>query len=372
MGLVPRSSASRRSINFVNTSWLCREVVYLLHVIYQHFVYMTKKETFIDFWKENKIPRDKPVFHPVLMQFAANFIGKTYEEFMRDHEVLVQSNLECQRFFDLDLVWLISDPYRETAAFGGQVFYNGNDSPRCQPILKLDEDLDKLPLPNVYEKERTRDRILGARLYKQKIGDELPVVGWVEGPLAEAADLAGIDSLMTYLMMEPQKVEKLMKRCLQTLKDFARAQIDEGVLIMGIGDAICSQIDPDTYGRYVLPLHQELVGCIHRQGACAKLHICGNIIHLLPHLKQVDMDILDLDWMVDMDQARETLGPDVILCGNLDPVRVVQELPVDELEKVTLEFISGRENERFILSGGCEITSMTPFQNLKVMGKIEF
>jgi hypothetical protein len=34
-----------------------------------------------------------------------------------------------------------------------------------------------------------------------------------------------------------------------TAKNFAKAQIEAGCDLIGIGDAICSQIDSDTYDR---------------------------------------------------------------------------------------------------------------------------
>ena len=38
-----------------------------------------------------------------------------------DHKVLVEANLRCVEDFGFDQVSVISDPYRETTGFGGEV-----------------------------------------------------------------------------------------------------------------------------------------------------------------------------------------------------------------------------------------------------------
>lgn len=61
------------------------------------------------------------------------------------------------------------------------------------------------------------------------------------------------------LMMEPDFANRLMDKCAVTAKDFAKAQIEAGCEIIGMGDAVCSQIDADTYETFVKERHKELI-----------------------------------------------------------------------------------------------------------------
>jgi uroporphyrinogen decarboxylase len=121
------------------------------------------------------------------------------------------------------------------------------------------------------------------------------------------------------------------------------------------------------YETLVLPLHRELFAFIHSLGAPVKLHICGNITHLLPLLATAGADILDLDWMVDMEKAHGILGEDTVLCGNLNPVAVIRNRPAAEVYKASRALVESERGKRFILSGGCEITVDTPRENLRMM-----
>jgi putative ABC transport system permease protein len=55
-------------------------------------------------------------------------------------------------------------------------------------------------------------------------------------------------------------------------------------------------------------------------GAFVKLHICGNITHLLPGIADLGVDILDVDHMVSLSFVREAVGGRVAIAGNMDPV----------------------------------------------------
>ncbi len=302
------------------------------------------------------------------MHFAARYSGFTYGRFASDYRALVESNLRCRDDFGMDAVGVISDPYRETAAFGAKVTFPDEAVPRCMEILvRSVEDIVQLKNPDVYREERTMDRIRGAEALRKQVAPGVPVIGWIEGPLAESCDLAGVNEVLLKIFMEPDFVKRLIDKIMVTAKNFARAQVEAGCDIIGVGDAICSQVDAEIYREFVKEKHQELFEYIQSLGAKVKLHICGNITHLLEDIREVKPDIVDIDWMVGMDHALEKLGSDIIRCGNLDPVSVIQDRTPEEIRYETRQLCEQERGRPFILSGGCEITVNTPVEHLKVM-----
>lgn len=328
---------------------------------------MTRKEEFLRLVGGGKPGR--VLFYPILMHFAARFSGHTYGELASDYRVLVESNIKCLHQFDFDMVSLISDPYRETAAFGAPVEFVAEGVPKCNKlIINSSEDIIALRKPDVLQSARTLDRINGARYYQEILKKEVPVMGWVEGPLAEACDLAGVTEMLIMLMMDPASANLLMDKCLDTAMDFAREQVAAGCDLIGVGDAICSQIDPDLYNAFVFSRHSRLVDYIHSLGAFVKFHICGNTTHLWPSLSKLRLDIIDLDYMTDMDEAYRQFGPEVVRCGNINPVEI-QNLSANEVLERSKSLIAKERGRRFMLSGGCEITVNTPAANLLAMRK---
>jgi len=311
----------------------------------------------------------KTMFAPILMHFIARYAGGNYARFASDYRFFVESNIKAVEDFDIDMVGLISDPYRETSAFGARIEFLAEGVPRCLDLLiKNEDDIRNLGRPDVYKCERTLDRILGAELLAKRINGQIPVFGWIEGPLAEACDLAGIEQFLIMTMMAPETANILLDKCLLMAKDFAKAQIQAGCDIIGIGDAICSQIDPYTYNTFVKERHREIISYIHDQGAIVKLHICGDITHLLPLINDLEIDILDIDWQINPQLAFEVMGPNVIRCGNIDP-RFVKDKHPEEVFSACKLLSDNEKGRNFILSAGCEIIVTTPVENLLAMRK---
>jgi MtaA/CmuA family methyltransferase len=327
---------------------------------------MNKQQLFKDLLK-GKPSKERVFFRPILMHFAARFNNTTYGKFASDYKVLAESNIRAMEYFDTDMVSLISDPYRETSAFGAKIKYIDEGVPRClDKIVKTIDDVKNLPYPDVYKCERTLDRIKGAEYFQKFLKGTVPVSGWIEGPLAEACDLTGVNEMLIYLMTDPDFSNLLMDKCMIIAKNFAKAQIEAGCDLIGIGDAICSQIDKDSYDIFIRERHRELISFIHDCGASVKLHICGNVTHLLESLKELNADIVDLDWQVNLDHAREILGNEVVLGGNINPV-LVQDKSEEEVYVLSRRLVDKYKDQKYLLAAGCEITVLTPHQNLMAM-----
>jgi MtaA/CmuA family methyltransferase len=327
---------------------------------------MNKKQLFDDLLA-GKISSERVFFRPILMHFAARFNNTTYGRFASDYKTLVESNIRAMEYFDTDMVSLISDPYRETSAFGAPIEFIPEGVPRCsENVVKTPEDVDYLSDPDVYRCERTLDRIKGAEYFQKLLKGTVPVSGWIEGPLAEACDLAGVNEMLIWLMTDPDLCNRLMDKCMITAKKFAKAQIEAGCDLIGIGDAICSQIDRETYDVFIKKRHAELISFIHDCGSAIKLHICGNTTHLLESLRDLDSDIIDLDWQVDLEKGREILGSKVAIGGNINPV-LVQDKTEEEVYDLSRDLVRKHKDEKYLLAAGCEITVLTPTQNLAAM-----
>jgi MtaA/CmuA family methyltransferase len=332
---------------------------------------MDKKQIFLSLLAGDA-PKDRIFFRPILMHFAARFNNTTYGEFASDYRTLVESNIRAMEHFDTDMVSLISDPYRETSAFGAPVEFIKEGVPRCLDlIVTTDDDVDNLPDPDVYKCERTLDRIKGAAMFQQLLKGTVPVGGWIEGPLAEACDLAGVDTMLIRIMTDPDFANRLMDKCLVLAKKFAKAQVEAGCDLIGIGDAICSQIDRETYDLFVRDRHAELISYIHECGVPVKLHICGNINHLLESIRIIDTDIIDLDSHVEIGKARKILGNDILLGGNINPV-LVQDKSAEEVYNMSKVLVDNYKDQKFLLAAGCEITVLTPHENLMAMRKASY
>lgn len=309
-------------------------------------------------------PVDRVPNFDILMTFAAHYIRQPLSRYYLDYRVLVEANLAVAADFTIDILQAISDPYREAADFGLEVEFPADGLPISRrPLIVEPDDLKKLVRPTPETGRRMSDRLEAIRRFREQAGGEIPIMGWVEGALAEACDLRGMSQVMLDLFDRPEWLTELLEVCSEVAVAFARAQVEAGADIIGLGDAVCSQISPKMYRQFALPYEQRIFQAVHEMGAVARLHICGNTTRILPDMLQSGADIVDLDWMVDLERAAQLVADRVALCGNFDPVAVMLQGTPEQVRAATLACVQ-KGGRRLFSAAGCEIPDGTPVENL--------
>lgn len=309
-------------------------------------------------------PVDRPPNFDIMMQYAAHYIEQPISRYLKDYRVLVDSNMAVLEAFELDIVQAISDPYRETYDFGAEIEFPEDSVPlSIVPLIQEPEDLKKLKSPDPYTGPRMSDRLEAIRLFREKVGGTVPIMGWVEGALAQAADLRGISNIMLDLYDRPEWVHELLEQCVEVEIAFAKAQIEAGADIIGLGDAVGSQVATKMYREFALPYEQRIFDAVREAGAIGRLHICGNTSHILNEMAGSHADIVDIDWMVDINKAAEAFEGKVALCGNFNPVSVMLQGTPEEVYQASFNCLK-QGGARSISGAGCEIPDGTPPENL--------
>ncbi len=312
---------------------------------------------------------DRLPFHPIVMRWVARQARLAYRDYVLDAEAKSQANISCARAHGFDWVTVLSDPYAEASAFGLVVEYPPDDLPKdTGGHLPDAAAVAALPRYRAQDHARTRLRLQELGHYRRHVGSTHLIVGWVEGPVAEYADLRGVSAAAIDMLDDPVTVAAAMDLIVDAAVDFITLQVEAGAHCIGIGDAFCSQIGPRLYRLLAWPGERRLVEHIHRLGALAKLHICGNTRAILPDMIATGADIIDVDHLVvDMAPFAALLASGQLLSGHVDPVTVVRDAQPDQITAAARRDIVAA-NGRCIVSAGCEITPDTPVAHLHALG----
>lgn len=301
----------------------------------------------------------------LVMMFAAKLVGVSFGQYCADHRYLVDAAFRCHEMFGLDMLCAISDPMREAEGFGAEVILPDEGVP-YSPVKRLQSisDIGTLKIISPSSGRRMNDRLEAVRKMKERAKGEIPVIGWIEGALAECCDLMDMQEVLANLLMEPKAMKELIDICAEQGLRFAKAQVEAGADIIGFGDAATSLIGPSLYETFVLPYQQTMIREIHGMGARVKLHICGDLNPILHLVARTGADIIDLDYMVDMDHAAEIFPSSSCICGNIDPVTVMYKGTPESIRADAQRCIASAAGHRLILSTGCEIPRDTPIENV--------
>jgi MtaA/CmuA family methyltransferase len=325
---------------------------------------MTGVERTLSFIRGESV--DHPPFHPIIMRWAAKYAGIKYHDFCLDPVSKCKAMILCAKDFDIDWVTVMSDPWAEASAFGIEVEYPDNNLPVDTGGHYPDAESAAAIRPyDPLKNQRCSKRLEEIKEFKKQCGNELFIVGWVEGPVAEYVDLRKASEASVDFYLDPVSVGKAMDTIVESAMEFITLQVKAGAHCIGIGDAFCSQIGPELYNIFAFDRQKKLVDHIHNQGAIAKLHICGNTEAILPFMIATGADIIDIDHLVpSMADFAGSLGKGQVFSGKADPVSIIQNGNYETISRAVHEDLRQSGN-RCIVSAGCEITPGTTIENMK-------
>jgi len=314
-------------------------------------------------------PVDRIPLMPITMMFAGDQIGVPYGQYVTDYRLLVEGQLRTAERFDADLVSAISDPAREAADLGAKVRFFDDQPPafvESDALLADKATLSKLKIPDPASGKRMLDRIQALALFKEKVGGQRIIEGWIEGPCACAANLRGINTLMLDFHDDPVFVNELLTFATELGIAFARAQRDAGAELMGVGDAVASLIGRPIFEKIIAPYHVKLVEALRAMGLKTRSHICGNTTRICDIRAKLGYDIIDIDSPVSLDHARREMGPQTIILGNIPTVKVMEQGTAEQVRASAADCHRAC-GDKHIISAGCEVPRTTPHANMDAL-----
>ena len=322
---------------------------------------------------EGEKPDRVPVF-PMVREWCSRQAGMTFIDEMTNAEKHVYAQFYCVNKFGYDCVWDLQGVHAESEAMGSRIEYSESKSPTVDEpaVSNYDQDLPKLKLLNPYKDGRLPMILQGIERLKELCEGEIPVIGYVQGPFRHAAMLRGTELMLREVYKDKENVRKLLEIALDSLIVWGTAVAHAGADIIMISDPVSSgdMVSPKLYKEWSLPYTKQLCRAIKKTGVKVFMHICGDTMDRLEMLAATEVDGLSLDSKVDFSMAREKLGADYLLIGNVDPTDPLTlgtpELVYEHCKKVIEQ--AGSEGH-FILSAGCLVPAEAPPRNLEAMIK---
>jgi len=307
------------------------------------------------------------------IMFSARHAGVKFIDYTRDGRIMAEAQLKFAKDFGIDCVLMCSDPAREVIDIAGEgsVEWFDDQGPAINEdrAALLDKTrLKEFRIPDPLGGGRMHDRIRAIEICLRELRGEKSIVGWVEGPLALAAELRGLNQVMMDFEDDESFVRDLMDFTAEVAIVYAEAQIEAGVDTIGMSDAAASMIGPRRYAKFLLPWQARVFGSIQKKhpGVILRLHMCGNTDPLISQMATLPVDIYELDFPVNLPRARVALGSNRVILGN---VSTITDLLEGTPERVTAATARCHETcgSYHVVGAGCEISPFTPPENLCAM-----
>lgn len=310
---------------------------------------------------------------PMAMIFSARHAGIPYIDYTKDGAKMAHCQLKLVEDFGLDCVLMCSDPAREVIDIAGEgsVKWFVDQGPVIdeeRAALTDKARLNEWKVPDPRAEGRMSDRIRAIEICARALAGETSIVGWVEGPLALAQELRGLNRVMTDIVDDPAFVNDLMDFTAEVAIVYAAAQIESGADTIGMSDAAASMIGPRHYREFLHPWQERVLKTIRDRypDVILRQHMCGNVTKLVPQMATLPVDIYEIDFPTDLASARAGFGPDRVVMGNTSTVTHMLTGTPEEVEEVVGEChrVCGRYH---IVGAGCELSPNTPEDNIHAM-----
>ncbi|HEY9902408.1 MAG TPA: uroporphyrinogen decarboxylase [Candidatus Sericytochromatia bacterium] len=318
---------------------------------------------------------DRP---PVWMMRQAGRYMKAYRD-LRDKypsfrerseipDVAIEVSLQPWKAFKPDGVILFSDIVTPLPGLGIDMDIAEGKGPIIHQPIRTQEQIDNLRTLEPEESLPFVREILQA--LRQEVGNEAAVLGFVGAPWTLAAYAVEGKGSKTYSVIkgmafsEPAILHQLLGKLADAIALYVRYQIDSGAQVVQMFDSWAGQLSPQDYETFALPYQERVVRQVKETHPDTPLILLvSGSAGVLERMPKSGVDIVSVDWTVDMAEARARLGWDVKVQGNMDPGVLFgsQEFIRDRI----LDNIRKAGNKGHIFNLGHGVLPGTPEDNVR-------
>lgn len=172
-----------------------------------------------------------------------------------------------------------------------------------------------------------------------------------------------IETKSIFVLFLVQVLHSLLQKFATSMAKYIKYQADSGAQAVQIFDSWATELSPVDFEEFSLPYLKQIVEAVKQTHPDLPIILyASGSGGLLERLALTGVDVVSLDWTVDMAEGRRRLGPNIAVQGNVDPGVLFG----------SKEFITSRINDtvkkagrrKHILNLGHGIVVGTPEENV--------
>ena len=210
------------------------------------------------------------------------------------------------------------------------------------------EEADALTVPSV-RSARAGIYLDAIAKAKQLITDR-PVFAGVIGPFSLAGRLVDVTEAMILCYEDPDMLKVVLDKCTEFLIAYISEYQKTGADGVVIAEPLAGMLSPDLAAEFSAPYVEKIVRACQNEEFLIVYHNCGN----------------GAVRMIDSILSTGAVPSDVVVMGNIDPAGQFLSGTEQSVYEDTLALLKDcGEYQNFILSSGCDIPPLAPWDNIR-------
>jgi uroporphyrinogen decarboxylase len=297
--------------------------------------------------------------------------GTSFEALSRDADKMTSMLVDMSAKLQCDIVYPGSGYNNfHASALGGKIKWREIGAPDLENhFVSSEDDLAKLRISDLDKDEVINTVKKALRRTKAKIGDTYAVTMTAWGPFTLGARLVGEESMMKATFKKPAFVEKVVDFATDVLIHLYEPIVaDKTLEVISLADPTASGdlISRKQFEKFAVPYLKKFTDWAKVRGVHTLVHICGNTTDRLDLFPLTGASCISLDHKTDITKAKETLHGKMCFGGNVDPVKIMLNGSVLDVENCCKEIIKAAGTDGgFVLMPGCDIPPTVPYENIQ-------
>ncbi len=286
-------------------------------------------------------------------------------ELCKTPELAAQVTLQPIDRFPLDAAIIFADILLPLEPMGLSLEFAEGEGPVIHNPVRDQADVERLKVIDGGELDYVAEAVRQAR---RALNGRVPLIGFAGAPFTLASYAIEGGSSRNYLLTkqlmycEPKAWHQLMDKFARVITGYLRRQIKAGAQAIQLFDSWVGCLSVGDYVEYVLPHVQLIFEGLKREGV-PMIHFGTGTSAMLRQMREAGGDVIGVDWRIHLDEAWATVGHDVAVQGNLDPLTLFA--PLHEIERRVADILrqaGGRPGHIFNLGHG--ILPTTPVEHV--------
>ena len=301
------------------------------------------------------------------------YLGISMMDYYTMPEVWLEANLKVEQDFP-DVVflpgfWAEIGMCVEPSGFGCRTRLFHDRTPMVFPVIQKIEEVGQLPVPNPLTDGLMPFMLNLYRNIEPRVNDAGHVIKVVaaRGPMATAAHIVGVTNFLISIKINPKETHQLLRLTTDIAKDWLEAQANvlqdvEGVLLL---DDIVGFLGEDDYLEFGHPYFSEIFSAF--PDSIKLFHNDMDNTKSFKYLREWPINIFNFSHKIDLTAARELVGPDICLMGNVPPLEALMQGSLADVWDTTKACLGAHPQEGLLLSAGGGVSPGTPGENIQAL-----
>jgi uroporphyrinogen decarboxylase len=301
-----------------------------------------------------------------LKEYSALRRKYSFDQLCRNPELAATITMLPVGILGVDAAILFCDLLTPLSPMGFEVILGEGEPVIANPV-RSESDIGRMRLFEVFEElSFVMEQI---KILRREL--TVPLIGFAGGPftlasyLIENARADNFAKLKDLLKESPDFATRLFEILSELSSRFLEAQIETGADAVQIFETWAGALSQSDFERFIYPFLREIIARARKRGIPVIVYVKG-VSDKIEILARTGANVISVDWLIDIAEAKKRAGSSIALQGNLDPSVLLQS--EDMIIRKTREILDkAAATPGFIFNLGHGILPETDVKKVKLV-----